>query len=324
MARSRKFTDKINNAHFEQNINLTPQERQTLAEFPGTGSYARTTLEDVINNFIVSHIGQDKVLPKVPRHEVAFWAQRGLQEFNYDILMSEKNIEVELGPSLSLPLPSDYVNYVKVVWVDAFGNDRTIHPDRRSTPKQGLLQDYKYNLIYDYNSERTIAGKSETTERFQNEELRNEAADRIRQDSYGFLSDDIYDYYYSGYFGRRYGNDPQYEQYNGFFQLDTAAGAIYFNSSFQEGDLIGLRYISDGIGENGDLTNVFVPKLAEDALYAWMLYHLSKVRTTTAQLAPLYMKEMRAKMRNAKIRLSQYKTEELAQVLRGRAKWIKH
>ena len=142
MARSRKFTDKINNAHFEQNINLTPQERQTLAEFPGTGSYARTTLEDVINNFIVSHIGQDKVLPKVPRHEVAFWAQRGLQEFNYDILMSEKNIEVELGPSLSLPLPSDYVNYVKVVWVDAFGHDRTIHPDRRSTPKQGLLQDY--------------------------------------------------------------------------------------------------------------------------------------------------------------------------------------
>ena len=238
--------------------------------------------------------------------------------------MSEKNIEFELGESLSFPLPSDYVNYVKLVWVDAFGNDRTIHPDRRSTPKQGLLQDDQFNQIYDYTGERTIANKSDTTERFQNETLRNEAADRIRQDSYGFLSDDIYDYYYSGYFGRRYGNDPQFENYNGWFQIDTRAGIIFLNSSFQAGDLIGLRYISDGIGQNGDLTNVVIPKLAEDALYAWILYHLTKIRPSAANLSPLYQKEMRAKMRNAKIRLSQYKTEELTQVLRGRAKWIKH
>ena len=324
MAISRKVTDKINNAEFEQNINLTPAEMAVLAEYPKPGSYSNVTLEDVINNFIVSHVGPDKVLTKVPRHEVAFWAQRGMQEFSYDILVSEKNIEFELGESLSFPLPADYVNYVKIVWVDAFGNDRTIHPDRRSTPKQGLLQDDQFNQIYDYTGERTKANKSDTTERFQNEQIRNEAADRIRQDSYGFLSDDIYDYYYSGYFGRRYGNDPQYENYNGWFQLDLAAGIIYFNSSFQAGDLIGLRYISDGIGQNGDLTNVYLPKLAEDAIYAWILYHLTKVRTASAQLAPLYMKEMRAKMRNAKLRLSQYKTEEITQVLRGRAKWIKH
>ena len=29
-------------------------------------------------------------------------------------------------------------------------------------------------------------------------------------------------------------------------------------------------------------------------------------------------------MRNAKIRLSNMKTEEMAQVLRGKSKWIKH
>jgi len=29
-------------------------------------------------------------------------------------------------------------------------------------------------------------------------------------------------------------------------------------------------------------------------------------------------------MRNTKIRLSNYKSEEMAQVLRGKAKWIKH
>ena len=324
MARSNKYTDKINNAQFEQNQFLTDAERTQLAEFPGTGYYSRTTIEDVINNFIISHTGMDKVLAKVPRHEVAYWAQRGVQEFSYDILLSEKNIEFELSESLSWALPSDYVNYVKLVWVDAFGNDRTIHTSRISNAKQGLLQDSSYNQIYDNEGNQTVAGKSVSTERFQEDNVEAAAADRLRQDAYGFNGDDIYDYYYSGYFGRRYGIDPQFENYNGTFQMDLVAGIIYFDSAFQAGDIIGLRYISDGLGDGDDLATVYVPKLAEDALYAFMLYNMTKIRPAAANLAPLYQKEMRAKMRNAKLRLSNYKTEELAQVLRGRAKWIKH
>ena len=242
MARSNRFTDKINNANFENNQTLTDAERAQLAEFPGLGYYSRTSLDDIINNFIVSHVGEGKILNKVMRHEVAFWAQRGLQEFSYDILHSEKNIEIELGPSMSMPLPADYVNYVKFTWVDQLGNDRTIHPSRRSTAKQGILQDDAYDYIYDSSGEKVLAGKSESTERFQDPDVGRELTDRLRQDAYGFLSDDIYDHYYSGYFGRRYGNEPQYENYNGTFQMDLAAGIVYFNSSFQQGDLIGLRH----------------------------------------------------------------------------------
>jgi len=324
MARSTRVTDKINNANFESNITLSDAERAELADFGGLGYYSRTSLDDVINGFLITHVGTDKVLDRVMRHEVAFWAQRGLQEFSYDILHSEKNLEQELGPSLSMALPADYVNYVKITWVDAFGNDRTIHPTRVSTPKQAALQDDSFNFIYDSDGNKTLAGKSETTQRYQDESFATELANRIRQDSYGFIADDVYDYYYSGYFGRRYGLEPEHANFNGTFQLDLNAGIIYFDSSFQEGDLIGLRYISDGIADNDDLTKVYIPKLAEDALYAWILYNLTKVRATTAQLAPLYQKEMRAKMRNAKIRLSNYRPEEIAQVMRGRAKWIKH
>ena len=323
MARNRKLSDRVNRASFENNLGqLSNDELDRLAEL-GTGNYHRTTLDDIINNFIVSHTGEGKVLNSVPRHEVAYWAQRGLQEFSYDILLAEKNIEFELSPSLSWPLPSDYVNYVKITALDAYGNDRTILPNRRSNAKQALLQDSSYDQIYDFNGEQTVAGKSLSTERFQNDEGA-ELADRLRQDSYSLSGDDIYDYYYSGYFGRRYGLDPEAENYNGSFQMDLVAGIIYFDSSFQAGDIIGLRYISDGIGNNDDLTNVLVPKLAEDALYASMLYNMTKIRPAAASFAPLYQKEMRAKMRNAKHRLSQYKLEEFAQVLRGRAKWIKH
>ena len=72
------------------------------------------------------------------------------------------------------------------------------------------------------------------------------------------------------------------------------------------------------------LANVYVPKLAEDAVYASMLYNLMKVRATTAQAAPIYKKEASAKMRNAKIRLQGYNWKEMTTVMRNKSKWIKH
>lgn len=321
MARSTKYSDKLNNADFEGNQELTAAERDRLEQFPGLGYYARTNLEDIINNFMVSHVGEGKLLRMVPRHEIAFWAQRGTQEFSYDILTSEKNIEIELSESLSIPLPNDYVNYVRVSWVDGSGFDRTIHPDRRANAKQPLLQDDEFNLLYDADGNRTEASQSETIERFQDPNVQGR---ELRQNSFSNFSDDIYDQYYSGYFGRRYGNDPQFENYNGTFVLDHDKGIIYFGSTFQSTDVISLRYISDGLCDNEDLSKVFFPKLAEDAMYSYILYNLLKTRTQTAQIAPAYKKEAFAKMRNAKLRLSNYKTEEIAQVMRGRAKWIKH
>ncbi len=113
---------------------------------------------------------------------------------------------------------------------------------------------------------------------------------------------------------------------SGTYFIDYTDGIIYFDGSFgnRDSNIIVLDYISDGLAENGDLSKVFVPKLAEDALYAYMLYNLSKLRPASVQLAPLYKKEASAKMRNTKIRLSNYNSKNLAQVLRGKAKWIKH
>ena len=99
---------------------------------------------------------------------------------------------------------------------------------------------------------------------------------------------------------------------------------LYFSSEFTQDTYVTLTYISDGLGENGDLDNVLVPKLAEDAVYASILYNLAKLRSASAGASALFKKEAGAKMRNAKIRLSNMKTEEMAQVLRGKSKWIKH
>lgn len=314
MAESKKiYTSQQYYANFEGDAGNTP------ANFKGLGYYSRTSLEDVINNFIVAYIGEDKALAKVPRYEVDFWAQRGMQEFSYDILHSEKSVEIELGSTLQFPLPQDYVNYVKVSQVGEDGKKDILLPSRKIDNPLAPLQDGDHDFLYDGDGELQVAAKSTAITRFQDP---NNPANRTRslEDNYNYDDDDF------PYLSKRYGSNPEDMSGAGTFFIDNEAGVIFFDSTFsgRPDNLIILDYISDGIADNGDLSKVYVPKLAEDALYAYMLYNLSKLRPSTVQLAPLYKKEASSKMRNAKIRLSNYKSEEMAQVLRGKAKWIKH
>ena len=64
------------------------------------GDYQFISIGDVINNFIVSNVGQDKLIPRLKRSDVAFHAQRGLAEMSFDVLPTAKFIEVEVGPTL--------------------------------------------------------------------------------------------------------------------------------------------------------------------------------------------------------------------------------
>ena len=316
MAESRKiYTSQQYYANFEGDAGNTP------ANFQGLGYYSRTSLEDIINNFIVAYIGEDKALAKVPRYEVDFWAQRGMQEFSYDILHSEKSVEIELGAALQFPLPQDYVNYVKVSHIGEDGRKNVLLPVRTVSNPTAILQDGSHNFLYDSGGEVQVAAKSTAITRFQdpdNPANRSQSAQDYYNNNY---NDDNF-----SYFNKRYGSNPEDMSGAGVFFIDTTKGIIFFDGTFsgRADNLIVLDYISDGLADNGDLSKVYVPKLAEDALYAYMLYNLSKLRPSSVQVAPLYKKEASSKMRNTKIRLSNYKSEEMAQVLRGKSKWIKH
>jgi hypothetical protein len=86
--------------------------------------------------------------------------------------------------------------------------------------------------------------------------------------------------------------------------------------------LIVLEYISDGLAYDGDSK---VPKLAEDALYASIMYNIISTRANQPEyIVQRFKKDRSAKLRNAKIRLSNIKLDEIVQVMRGKSKWIKH
>jgi len=86
--------------------------------------------------------------------------------------------------------------------------------------------------------------------------------------------------------------------------------------------MIVLEYISDGLAYDGDTK---VPKLAEAALYASILSSIVSTRSGQQEFVVQRLRrEASAKLRNAKIRLSNIKLDEFVQVMRGKSKWIKH
>ena len=70
---------------------------------------------------------------------------------------------------------------------------------------------------------------------------------------------------------------------------------------------------------------MIIHKFAEEALYKHVQYNLASVRSyVPGGVLALLKKEARAAKRNAKLRLSNFKIEEFAQVIRNQSKFIKH
>jgi hypothetical protein len=109
-------------------MGLLDQTQQDYYQGNDHGNYQFTSLDDVINQFIVAYVGEDKIISKVKRVDVAFHAQRALAELSFDTLKSCKAQEIVVPASLQLALPQDYVNYTKVSWVDSAGIKHIIYP----------------------------------------------------------------------------------------------------------------------------------------------------------------------------------------------------
>ena len=114
--------------------------------------------------------------------------------------------------------------------------------------------------------------------------------------------------------------EPQISQVNGWFNMNEREGKIAFSSNLLD-RLIVLEYISDGLAYDEDTQ---IPKLAEEALYAHIIYSILSTRINVQEyIVQRFKKERSAKLRNAKIRLSNIKLDEIVQVMRGKSKWLK-
>jgi len=275
------------------------------------GSYIYISLNDIINNFMVAYIGAGKLIPSAKRTDIMFHAKRGLQEFSYDTLKVIKSQELTIPPSLSIIIPQDYVNYVKCSWVDDAGAKHIIYPTRvTSNPTELPIQDNTGEPTQDQAGSNLLSQQSLTEEAWKNRSLTTD-----------FQPDDYRHPFNEGLIGQRYGLQPEEAQVNGMFTINERTGTFSFSSDLA-GKLIILEYISDGLAVDLDMK---LPKMAEQAMYMHIAYSILSGRAGIPEyVVNRFKRDRSSALRNAKIRLSNIKIEEIAQVFRNKSKWIKH
>ena len=119
---------------------LNNQSQQNYYDGDDFGGYQFISLDEVISNFTATYVGDGKLLDKTLRSDISFHAHRALQELSYDTLKSCKSQEIEVSPNLTMPLPHDYVNYVKLAWVDNSGIERMIYPASKTSNPTPIRQ----------------------------------------------------------------------------------------------------------------------------------------------------------------------------------------
>ena len=168
------------------------------------GNYQFTSLQNIIDQFMIAYVGEDKIISKIRRPDVVFHAKRGLQEFSFDVFKSTKAYEIEVPSTLAMPLPQDYVNYVKLTWSDGSGIEHIIYPTSKSSNPSNLAQTTDgASPYYTFtNDELVLTTESDTSANYES------VSPAENQDDY---DDDDYDVLV----GERYGLDPQHAQVNG-------------------------------------------------------------------------------------------------------------
>jgi len=436
---------------------LLTQTQQDYYDGNDFGGYQFVSLDNIITNFTIAYVGEGKIIPKIRRTDIAFHAQRAIQELSFDTFKSIKSQEITLPPSNTMVLPQDYVNYTKICCVDGNGIERPLYPTRHTSNPTPILQntdgDYSLTAVgtlidtdativldneyaniqvgmivsgpnipnnatviatsnvndittieisanVTYSGTETLAftnsdgslileeqstfilenvtwaagddkitqapnaGVSNITvgmlvshEDFPNgttvidvngavittSELSTAASTATTNevtfistpgdsttwnsfssdtsnstgDGNGYNHDtDIYDLN----IGQRYGVDPAMAQGNGTYYIDNLSGLIHFSSNIS-GKTVILKYISDGLGTPEEMV---VHKFAEEAMYKCIAYAILSTSIFGQALVPRFKKEKFAATRQAKLRLSNIKIEELTQLMRGKSKWIKH
>lgn len=276
------------------------------------GGYQYVSIKDIVNNFILTKVGDNFHIKHIEKDIVVFHAKRGLQEMNYDVLKEIKGVEIDLSDALTLILPEDYVKYVRVSWVDAGGNFHPMVANQDTLIAAAYLQDNQYNILFDGNGNVLKAN----------------------QNSYDqtIVGDAGFNYYLPNDYGldfdsglshnARFGMQTDKANGNGWFTVDKRSGIMKFSSNVGAKTIV-LEYISDGL-EYSDIGDIKVNKFAEKAL---MLYIESEILGNIDKI-PEYVVKRKVKQAHveklkAKTRLSGFTFDELMQILRGKDKRIK-
>lgn len=269
------------------------------------GSYQYISIHDLVNNFMLNYVGDDKQLNNVKRHNVLYQMKQGIKQFTFDALKEVRAIELELNDTLQIPLPHNYVSYVRISWVD---NNGMLHPmsmNNNTRLAEAYLQDHEYNILFDESGDILQAHESEMQKNSRGYNFNREGVDGCDTKAMG---------------NQRYYVDPTING-NGYFVIDKRKGVISFSSNVG-GRLIVIEYVSDGL--EYDSTQISIHKFAEKALYDYVKLELLRNKYGIQEyVIRRNERDYNTSLRNATIRLQELRLQEAIFTLNGRKKWLK-
>jgi len=264
------------------------------------GNYQFITLEDVVNNYIMS--GQDDdFTSNVSRHQVLFQARRAFRELYYDMAQEIKGIALELSPQLTITLPPDFVNYVRISFVGSDGLLKPMAANDKINIAKDYLQSHDYEILFSAEGCALESQKPSVVE-------------------------PMYSWQFSEAQVFQPNKNLANKFANGSYIIDRNSGLIRFGSEVF-GKTVVLEYISDGLYtgcEGRDEADLRIHKFAEDAVYSWMYWKLiERRRNVPANAKMIARKEWFNSRRIAKKRMSTIRPDELRQIFKGSNRWIK-
>ncbi len=281
---------------------MNPQDYYENEENRGTYQYI--TLEEMVNNFMLNYTGDDSVLGGVKRSRVIFWMKKGIQQFTFNALREIKKVELELGDTLDITMPPDYVSYVTISYVNPSTGDLmylSLNPN--IAIGTSYLQDHNANILFD--DDGFIL---EGTTYFE------ELNDRVGQLTNTELNIGCCDTNVK--IVNPAGNA------NGYFNISPRQGKIHFSSDNAPRVLM-LEYISDGL-EYSSESDIKVNKKAEIALYDWVNWNLSSNKINVQEyVVRRLQKKYTASYTNAKIALMDIRIGETMLLLNARRQSLK-
>lgn len=269
------------------------------------GNHQYTTIKDIVNNFMFGQ-DDDSMVGAVNRNRVVYHAKRVVQELYFDVLNEVISIEFDLNPTLIIPLPHDFVQYVRISWVDDKGKLHPLAIDNSNNLAQAYLQGDEYEYLYD-----------EDGDILQGDHIQDLEGSSID------LSNEVDSGYDNPYLSTpNYNVDRSKVFKNGSYKIDKERGIIQFSSRVADKTIV-LDYISDGLFQRED-QDIRIHKFAEQAAYDYIFWKLIQFRRNVpANRIMLAEKQWWNSRRIAKRRIKPIRYEELRQVMKSQTKMIK-
>ena len=283
------------------------------------GSYQYVSLSDIVNNFMLMYVGNDKLVNNVPIYNVLFHAKRAIQEINYDALKEIKVLEISVCDDLKFVLPNNYVNYVRIsLYKD--GVLRPLTENIQTNYANSYLQDNNCRVLFDQEGNVLEGTSILDFDRVTNQQRTMYLGQGPFSGNLGYNFNG--NWYFNYPVGAKFGLNTETANINPTYRIDKRSGVINFGSGMA-GELCILEYISDGM-ENGDDSLVTVNKLIEEFMYAYIKYAILSSKTGVQEyVVQRAKKDKTALLRNARIRLSNIHPGRLLMNMRGKDKIIK-